>query len=260
MTIISLVMYTLIFGVGSIAFLSFRGRAADIYVIWYVNSLFFVLFYGLEVATKLQGVSLLDVCGPYKEVCNSVYDMLTNSEHEFLLIYVLLGIALVPQILTYLLSGLSGCASAPHYVSEITSIGLWSIIKFTAGLGGILVASSLAALTVRQSVSFHEFGMGFRWLPTAFFMALGHHLLVREFPQMIREERDSRVLRFLSRIHRLATWNVPPEPPIAPWSWRRRLLIEMLKSDVVYDYLTGDAQGAEARNQGTATPDTHNAP
>jgi hypothetical protein len=61
--IIRLVMFTLIFMVGSIAFLSFRGRATDIYVIWYINTFFFPLFYGLGVATKLQGVSLLDVCG-----------------------------------------------------------------------------------------------------------------------------------------------------------------------------------------------------
>ena len=247
--IIRLVMFTLIFMVGSIAFLSFRGRATDIYVIWYINTFFFLLFYGLGVATKLQGVSLLDVCGSYKDACSLVYDMLTNSEHEFLLFYVLIALALAPQILTYLLSGLSGCASAPYYVLEITSVGLWSIIEFTAALGGILVASSLATLTVGQPVTLHEFGDGFRWIPFAFFTALGHHMLIREMPELIREERNSRVLRVLWRVHRFFTRNVPPEPPKAPWSLKRRLLIEMLKSDAVYDYLTQDTQNTRLFGQ-----------
>src|SRR5436190_3491385 len=50
------------------------------------------------------------------------------------------------------LSGLSGAATAPIYIRQIGLVAVWSIIKFLAGLGGILLAQPAAKLWWEQSV------------------------------------------------------------------------------------------------------------
>jgi hypothetical protein len=245
--IIDVVVFTPIFMVLSIAFLVWQRRAAEIYVIWYINSFFFLLFYVVGLFTEIKGVGLLSVCGSYKDACNYVYGMLTNADEEMILMLILFGLALGPQMLAYLLSGLSGSAYAPSYVSEITSAVMWSIIKFTAGLAGILVAAWFAKLTVGHPVTYDEFKNGFSWLPMSFLFAAAHLLYTKQIPAMVRE--DFQNLTWLHKLHKLFTAFVPPEPPKHPHSLRRRALIALLESDAVYDYLTQDQQTTETVTQ-----------
>jgi hypothetical protein len=46
------------------------------------------------------------------------------------------GLVVVPQLLSYVLSGLSGSASRPVFVSQITNVAVWSLVKFLAALSG----------------------------------------------------------------------------------------------------------------------------
>jgi hypothetical protein len=55
-------------------------------------------------------------------------------------------VLILPQILSYLISGIFGCGSPPVLVSTITRIVTWSLIKFFCMLSGILAAQSIFAL------------------------------------------------------------------------------------------------------------------
>jgi hypothetical protein len=91
-------------------------HAREIYVIWYINSFFFIFFFGMGVVAEKKNIRLLEVCGSYEETCETIYDYLTNSDDEIALVLIFTAPAIGPQLLTYVLSGLSGSASAPKFV------------------------------------------------------------------------------------------------------------------------------------------------
>lgn len=53
---------------------------------------------------------------------------------------------ILPQILSYLISGIFGCGSPPILVSTVSRVVTWSLIKFFCVLSGILAAQSILAL------------------------------------------------------------------------------------------------------------------
>jgi hypothetical protein len=143
-------VFDLLMFVGAVAFgnvgLILQKRPHEIHVIWLVFSFFFVVFFSVEVIAHKNHVELVEVCGSYRETCKTVYDSLTDIQDELKLIFVFLGATLIPQLLAYLLSGLSGSATAPQYIHAAREAATWSFIKFSAGLGGIFLSQPAATL------------------------------------------------------------------------------------------------------------------
>jgi hypothetical protein len=83
-----------------------------------VFSFFFVVFLSVEVIAHKNHVELVEVCGSYRETCKTVYNSLTDIQDELELIFIFLGATLLPQLLAYLLSGISGSTTAPQYISR----------------------------------------------------------------------------------------------------------------------------------------------
>jgi hypothetical protein len=124
-----------------------KNHAAEIYLIWYIFSLFFVLMFGLQFIAEWRGVNSTQVCGAYQETCDAAIRVFIGIDDELLLLFVLLSLAIIPQLLAYFLSGLlSGTASTPKFVRQIQTIAMWSLIKFLAGFGGIFSAPFFAML------------------------------------------------------------------------------------------------------------------
>jgi hypothetical protein len=135
-----------------------RRHPGEIYTIWYIFSFFFLLFLFLYSFAEKEGKEVTDILGPsLAGNLKVVYDYLTNFDDEFRLVAVLVYLAIGPQLLTYLLSGLSGSAIPPMFVRQIRTIAVWSLIKFTAALGGILLAHLLANFWFGKQVSLREF-------------------------------------------------------------------------------------------------------
>src|SRR5262249_23664640 len=151
-----------------------KKHAGEIYLVWYINTFFFLLFLGIGVAAEKQGTRLTEVCGSYEDACKTIYDYLTNTRGETSLILIGVGLAIGPQVLTYLLSGLSGAASAPKFVLQVETIAIWSWVKFTAALGGILLAEPLARLVTGSKVEIVEFLPGPIYTIVAFSYASTH--------------------------------------------------------------------------------------
>jgi hypothetical protein len=166
----------IVFGflVGSIAELN-RQHSREIYAIWYVFSFFFLLFFALYFFTEREGKEITDVLGPSSaETLKAVYNYLTNIQDELLLVAAVLYLAIAPQLLTYVLSGLSGSANAPVFVRQIGTIALWSLIKFLAGLSGILLAHAFVELLLAKAALF-DFIQGFVIIAMAFLIANAQH-------------------------------------------------------------------------------------
>jgi hypothetical protein len=72
-------------------------------------------------------------------------DLLTNTSAELGLIAIILIVSIVPQMLNYVLAGLSGCAATPRLVWQFEQFAVWSLIKFLGAFGGVSVAYALSS-------------------------------------------------------------------------------------------------------------------
>jgi len=194
-------------------------HAGEIYLIWYINTFFFLLFLGIGVVAEKQNARLTEVCGSYEWACNTVYDYLTDTRGEISLIIIGVGLAIGPQVLTYLLSGLSGAASAPKLVLQVETIAIWSFVKFTAGLGGILAAEPFARLLTGGKVEIVEFLPGPIYTLVAFSYASVHVWIHDSWLPSVRQrvaKQNGWLIRKLDEVHRHFTRNIPieaKEPP-----------------------------------------------
>jgi hypothetical protein len=59
---------------------------------------------------------------------------------------------LLPQFMSYLVSGIFGCANRLILVEWITAVITWLVIKFLAVLSGILMAQAIAALYAKPLI------------------------------------------------------------------------------------------------------------
>jgi hypothetical protein len=69
-----------------------------------------------------------------------------DSSVEILTLLTIGLLLILPQVMSYVISGLFGCASPPILVSTVSKIVTWSFIKFFCVLSGILAATLIAAL------------------------------------------------------------------------------------------------------------------
>jgi hypothetical protein len=160
-----------------------RQHSHEIYAIWYVFSFFFLLFFFLYYYAEQTGIEVTDVFGDSSaESLRVIYNYLTDVNDEFRLVAALVYLAIGPQLLTYLLSGLSGSANPPMFVRQIGMIATWSVIKFMAALSGILLSHLLAKILFGMQADKFEFVQGFGTISAAFIFAfMQHEYLEREF-------------------------------------------------------------------------------
>jgi len=187
----------------------------QIYVIWYITSFFFLLFLGLEITAEKHQMHLVQVCGSYEETCKFLYGYLTNLDDELTVLGIVTALAIGPQLMTYVLSGISGAANAPKFVWQIEQAVVWSFIKFAAGLGGIRMASPFAKLAMSNTVELPEFSKASTFIIMAFSYATAQHvvhLLWQMFSRQIEgTEKANWLTRQLLRLHKFATRNVREE-------------------------------------------------
>jgi hypothetical protein len=216
-----------------------RNHPGEVYAIWYAWSFFFILFLGLGFIANSNNISIVDVCGTRKDACSSIYKTLTDIGEELEFLTTIVTLALVPQLLTYLISGLFGTASAPRFVQQTQMIAVWGMIKFLAALGGILMAGSLTMRIEDPNDDKLHFGAGTIFtagsasVAAAFFIATIHAIITDVFSGMVfREDGFPGILR---AIHKWCTRRVPDTPP---YTLTRTALIALLKSDAVYDFIS----------------------
>ncbi|WP_369723316.1 hypothetical protein AB8Z38_04595 [Bradyrhizobium sp. LLZ17] len=118
------------------------GHSGELYVIFYIFSLFAFVSLPLHAAALASGQEIEDFLGPLK----FAYSVLTNTEDEIYFVLGILYLGIGPQILTYVLSGFFGSAALPMFVRQIQTIAILSLVKFMAGLSGIMSGKVLASV------------------------------------------------------------------------------------------------------------------
>lgn len=194
----------------SIAFVR-RDHPSHVHTLWYLfsltlctTSLLFLLIY--------RHVITDSAFGGWPATIGSVFlDMSMDVRGE---VYTLAGFAMLlilPQFLSYCISGLFGCGSPPVFVSTVTRIAAWSLIKFFAILSGILAAQSIFALYGRpfytpmqslykcnealliMSLSFISMSLYYKFIPFYEAITDNRHMrfLGRTFRYMTRYSKES---------------------------------------------------------------------
>ena len=185
-----------------------KKNSREIYIIWYIFSFSFLLFFGLHIAAWAHNYHLTQMCGSYEGMCKAIYGSLTAVEDELYLLAAVTGVILGPQLLTYVLSGIFGAAHAPKFVEQIRKFVVWSYIKFNACLSGIQAASGLSRLFSQNAVAWSDLILAAMWLAVAFSYAFVEGL--EKAPSSAIEKR---AYQWLHRVHKFFTRNVRDEYP-----------------------------------------------
>jgi uncharacterized protein with PQ loop repeat len=185
-------------------------HAAEIYLIWYINSFFFIVFSALYFYSYDKYHHVSQACGSYEASCKAIYDYLTDTQSEIGLVAVLTSLAVLPQLLAYFLSGLSGTGAAPKFINQVQVIAVWSLVKFFAGLGGILTGEFFGRLiwhAMNRSLApapvTKEFITPFFVTTIAFVIAAAHVYFSETFPEW--RDRHHKLLKPFSKLHQFLT-------------------------------------------------------
>jgi hypothetical protein len=125
-----------------------RDHPDHVHTLWYVFSLTLcavsvLFFYIYENSRAIHSTPLGAMTGTIA-VAFMQASMGVREE-----IYILLtagALLVLPQILSYLISGIFGCGSPPILVSAVSRVVTWSLIKFFCVFSRILTAQSILAL------------------------------------------------------------------------------------------------------------------
>ncbi len=179
-------------------------HSREIYIIWYIFSFFFWIFVGLYafVARVEEEFTEYVVGQPVADAFIIIYNYLTDVQGEVRLIGAVVVLAVLPQLSAYVLSGLSGSATPPMFVRQISRIAIWSLIKFVATLSGILLAYPPVQFFLGYKVDTSKVFQGIFLISVAFILAAWIAVLEERglLPQFLVYNR-----RELGKIHNFFT-------------------------------------------------------
>jgi hypothetical protein len=180
--------------------------ASSVYLIWYLFSLAsfltgLVLWWSLRSgAIDQRGVGV----SSWGKLVMQAIVMSANPMEEFEWLLALVGLIVVPQLASYLLSGLSGCAVRPRFVSLCVNFLSLSLAKaFSIASGVLLGIAVLGAFHRWQGVDAAKV-MQYVWMTAmvlAFsFFALTSKTALDEWPVVANHPR---MLRFCGMLVKL---------------------------------------------------------
>lgn len=127
-----------------------RKHPGHVFTIWYAFWLMLILFSGLfyYVWANERSIpgSMLSGSSPVGGFIVWFQKTSMDFHDERYLIASIYIVVVLPQVLSYLVSGIFGCANRLVLVEWITAAVTWLLIKFLAVLSGILMAQAIAAL------------------------------------------------------------------------------------------------------------------
>ncbi|MER9631005.1 hypothetical protein [Mesorhizobium sp. M0296] len=125
-----------------------RDHPHHVHTLWYIFSLTLcsvsILFlYVYRNATSIQDTILSGMPG---KIAVIFMDTSMDVHEELYILATLSSLFIMPQVISYFISGIFGCGSPPVLVSTVSRITTWALIKFFCVLSGILAAQSIFAL------------------------------------------------------------------------------------------------------------------
>ncbi|WP_439365486.1 hypothetical protein ACNJYD_04360 [Bradyrhizobium sp. DASA03005] len=125
------------------------GQATEINWLLYAFSFVLVVRLAVDFAAYVNDYGSLHVfleqhLGIPSKYTLALHEWLTNVRDELILVATIIVVAIAPQLLTYVLAGLFGCAKSPPLVWHFEQFAAWSLIKFLAALSGILFEGAIS--------------------------------------------------------------------------------------------------------------------
>ncbi|HCI1915358.1 TPA: hypothetical protein NOE89_000877 [Pseudomonas aeruginosa] len=186
-------------------------HGSDIRVVWYVFSLTLVITIGLACYAISNGA--IDGNGEFHGDSGDALKILLlfmlDIKKDMILVVSAVTVLVLPQLLAYTLSGLSGCASTPVLVNGSLAFLVWGNIKALVVYAGISLSIGILCLTGHLSKSPEE-------AITPLFTSLATILLSFSMLLVYREgesfaklliETFPRAMTPFTKIHKLFTRN-----------------------------------------------------
>jgi len=113
----------------------------DIRVVWYLASLTMTIAFGVAwVATRAGAIKDGQFVGTYGAYLNSFIGFMFDIEKDFMIVTGVASLITLPQIVCYVLSGLSGNAKSPVLLNASLSFMVWGLIKSLVVCASMLVS------------------------------------------------------------------------------------------------------------------------
>jgi len=186
-------------------------HGAAVRTVWYFFSL--ACFATLLVAYWAVATGAIDANGNFQgeagALVNKLLFFMLDLNADFIFLYALVSLLIVPQLLSYVLSGFFGCASIPLLIESGMAFLAWGIAKSFAVASGILVSYLLVGV-------WHEW-FSINWLSALAFFVLSLLLVSFSFGilhgyyeantviKWIRNRCPEILIFLLRRIHKWAT-------------------------------------------------------
>lgn len=118
-----------------------KNHGRDVRVVWYLFSLTLVITCGIASWAVSNGaLNEHGFEGELGAFLEKFLSAMLNLEASLTFLLAIAGLIVLPQIIGYFLSGLSGCASAPFLIEGSLSLLVWGLVKSFSVCGGIVIS------------------------------------------------------------------------------------------------------------------------
>jgi hypothetical protein len=198
---------------------------AAVHVVWYLFSLSMcvsaIAFYWARVtgAINAKGQAAGDIGKAFFKLLSFSLDL----RMDFFGLLALVGLIVLPQLLSYLLSGAFGCASRPRLVTYCVHLFSWGMAKSCAMVSGVLFILLLTGLLNAWDGFDAKFSAKYvilsEMLLAFAFVALMGKATLDEIPVLASSPKLENLRRHLSNLDRFMTRN---RPDAGRLTWRAK--------------------------------------
>lgn len=196
--------------IGTIVIIAFtndqvaRKHPRDVRVVWYLFALAATI--SLVLACWAHSYGAIDSAGNFQGRTGSVLSFLLKAsldlQSSIVLCLAIVAVVLVPQIVSYVLSGLSGCAAAPIFIGGTVSFFAWGLIKSLAVASGVALVIPLYAYLHQWNNATANQALGMALLSAMLvslaFAALFIYRGMLSVPKVVRQVVPARLQNVLS--------------------------------------------------------------
>lgn len=143
--LIALFVFAVIFAVWHLGIRLADRHGSDLRIVWYLFSLSATCT--VTAAAWASSFGAIDPSGSFHGDWGKAIELLLNFmldlKTDMKLFAAMLAVFVVPQMTSYLLSGLFGCASSPILIGRAFALFVWSIVKSLVVASGILLTAAI---------------------------------------------------------------------------------------------------------------------
>lgn len=119
-----------------------RKHGSDIRVVWYFFALSLVATFGI--AWQAADIGAINEHGAFQgslgEIIKKLLDFMLNINADLKILIGIVLLIVLPQIISYVLSGLAGCATTPLLIEGSLRFLIWGLVKSFVVCAGIILS------------------------------------------------------------------------------------------------------------------------